>query len=108
MKDKPRIVCLHLSVRVCVCVCVCVALSTKSQTLKLIKMALSHADDLQRLQFKEERGGCEIKSGGNTRDGSPSILRSHLQSAFSLLPSFQKHLDVQASSGGIQGWIFEG
>lgn len=84
-------------------VCVCVAQSTKSQTLKLIKMSLSHADDLQRLQFREKRErreeeeGCEIKSGGNTRDGSPSILRSHLQSAFSLLPSFQKHLDVQAS-----------
>ena len=73
--------------------------STKSQTLKLIKMVLSHANDLQRLQFREERvgGGCEIKSGGNTRDGSPSIVRSHLQNAVSLLPSFQKYLDVQAS-----------
>ena len=37
-------------------------------------------------------GGGEIKSGGNTRDGSPSIVRSHLQSAVSLLPSFQKAL----------------
>lgn len=83
---------------VCVFLCACAAQSTRWQaTLRLIKMALSHANDLQRLQFREERGVCEIKSGGNTRDGSPSIVRSHLQSAFSLLPSFQKHLDVQAS-----------
>lgn len=60
-------------------------------------MALSHTDDLQRLRYREERVGGEIKLSGNTGDGSPSIQRSHLQSVFSLLLSFQKHLDVQAS-----------
>lgn len=68
-------------------------------TLQLIEMALSHANDLQRLQFGEGwgLGGAWVNSGGNTRDGSPSIVRSHLQSTVSLLPSFQNHLDVQAS-----------
>lgn len=50
------------------------------------------ADDLQRLRFKVKGGRGEMKSAGNTRDGSPSILRSHLQNAFSLLPSFSKAL----------------
>lgn len=70
------------------------ATDKKKQTKK--KLSLSHANDLQRVQFREERVlrvcECEIKSGGNTRDGSPSIVRSHLQSAFSLPPSFSKAL----------------
>lgn len=91
IKDMLRIVCLHLG-----CVCSSVNKFANCET-DIKKMALSHADDLQSLQFREERRGCEIKSGENRREGSPRIPRSHLQSAFSLLPSFQKHLDVQAS-----------
>jgi len=53
-----------------------------------------------------------MKSGGNTRDGSPSV--AEISFAKCLLPAAiisKKHLDVSASrpeekSGGIQGWIF--
>lgn len=61
-------------------------------------MDVSHADDFQKLQFREKKNKereieiwegwelgwlCEIKSGRNTRDGSPSTLRSHLQKRLS-------------------------
>lgn len=87
---------------VCVFVCGCEWGSgnkfAKSETDKNASFTCwwSSKDSIQRW---EAGGGwgCEINSSGNTRDGSPNIWRSHLQSAFSLLPSFQKHLDVQAS-----------
>lgn len=51
--------CLFLSL----CVGVSVAPATNLQTLKLIKMPLSHAADLQRLQFRDEKrvGGGGVK-----------------------------------------------
>lgn len=69
-------------------------------------MALSHANDLQRCQFREERRGCEIKSSGNTRDGSPSTVRSHLQKRLLLAAIISKALRCAGfkARGGVEAF----